>query len=68
MEEIGVHQPQITTAIEPTVVENNGSKSVRMDDSMVMEGIDVYQEDIDTLKPGELINDTILTVMLRYTV
>lgn len=33
--------------------------------AMVVHGYDVYQEDIDTMNPEELINDTILSVMLR---
>ena len=33
--------------------------------AMVMHGYDVREEDIDMIEPGELINDTILSVMLR---
>ena len=31
----------------------------------VIHGYDVREEDIDTIEPGELINGTILSVMLR---
>jgi Ulp1 family protease len=33
--------------------------------AMVINGYDVHEEDINTMTPGELINDTILSVMLR---
>lgn len=33
--------------------------------AMVIHGYDVHEEDINTMNPGELINDTILSVMLR---
>lgn len=33
--------------------------------AMVIHGYDVHEEDIDTMNPEELINDTILSVMLR---
>ena len=34
--------------------------------SMVLFGFDVREEDIYSLKPGELITDTSLSVMIRY--
>ena len=33
--------------------------------AIVIHGYDVREEDIDTIESGELINDTILSVMLR---
>ena len=33
--------------------------------ALVIHGYDVREEDIHTIEPGELINDTILSVMLR---
>ena len=33
--------------------------------AMVIHGYDVHEEDINTLNPEGLINDTILSVMLR---
>lgn len=33
--------------------------------AVVIQGHDVREEDINTIEPGELINDTILSFMLR---
>ena len=57
--------PKLPTKLPVIDVDKDQSPPTYGRLSLNMFGLDIYQEDLDTLQPDELINDTILTLMLR---
>ena len=57
--------PKLFTKLPVVDVDKDQSSPTHGRHSLNMFGLDIYQEELDTLQPDELINDTILTLMLR---
>lgn len=63
LEQRDINEPQPHSGIKKLQIILVGI--VAQKKSFVMYGFDIYQEDIDKLNPGELISNSILSVMLR---